>query len=316
LAFKPYRPKPAGARPPGSRPSGGRFNRGPRPPEHNINNFIRANEVRLVGDNLQEISETVGEAVETGIFSTSRLQKWAEEVGLDLVEITPNADPPIVRIVDYNKFLYQKRKREKELKASTAKVELKEIRFGPETGEHDLDFKLRHAKNFLSEGNKVKAYVQFRGRAIVFKERGELLLLRFMKELEEFGVAEQLPKLEGKRMMVIMSPKKSGGSPKKGDSGSKKGEAGAKKADGAAKKTDGAPRKVEESAKKTDEAPTKVEDIANKVTEAPKLVEEVANKATEAPNMVEEVANKAAEAPTALVEATNKTDDGPTTTAE
>jgi len=316
LAFKPYRPKPAGARPPGSRPSGGRFNRGPRPPEHNINNFIRANEVRLVGDNLQEISETVGEAVETGIFSTSRLQKWAEEVGLDLVEITPNADPPIVRIVDYNKFLYQKRKREKELKASTAKVELKEIRFGPETGEHDLDFKLRHAKNFLSEGNKVKAYVQFRGRAIVFKERGELLLLRFMKELEEFGVAEQLPKLEGKRMMVIMSPKKSGGSPKKGDSGSKKGEAGAKKADGAAKKTDGAPRKVEESAKKTDEAPTKVEDIANKVTEAPKLVEEVANKATEAPNMVEEVANKATEAPTTLVEATNKTDDGPTTTAE
>jgi len=316
LAFKPYRPKPAGARPPGSRPSGGRFNRGPRPPEHNINNFIRANEVRLVGDNLQEISETVGEAVETGIFSTSRLQKWAEEVGLDLVEITPNADPPIVRIVDYNKFLYQKRKREKELKASTAKVELKEIRFGPETGEHDLDFKLRHAKNFLSEGNKVKAYVQFRGRAIVFKERGELLLLRFMKELEEFGVAEQLPKLEGKRMMVIMSPKKSGGSPKKGDSGSKKGEAGAKKVDGAAKKTDGAPRKVEESAKKTDEAPTKVEDIANKVTEAPKLVEEVANKATEAPNMVEEVANKATEAPTTLVEATNKTDDGPTTTAE
>ncbi len=316
MAFKPYRPKPAGARPPGSRPSGGRFNRGPRPPEHNINNFIRANEVRLVGDNLQEISETVGEAVETGIFSTSRLQKWAEEVGLDLVEITPNADPPIVRIVDYNKFLYQKRKREKELKASTAKVELKEIRFGPETGEHDLDFKLRHAKNFLSEGNKVKAYVQFRGRAIVFKERGELLLLRFMKELEEFGVAEQLPKLEGKRMMVIMSPKKSGGSPKKGDSGSKKGEAGAKKVDGAAKKTDGAPRKVEESAKKTDEAPTKVEDIANKVTEAPKLVEEVANKATEAPNMVEEVANKATEAPTTLVEATNKTDDGPTTTAE
>jgi translation initiation factor IF-3 len=117
-----------------------------------------------------------------------------------------------VRIVDYNKFLYQKRKREKELKASTAKVELKEIRFGPETGEHDFEFKLRHAKNFLGEGNKVKAYVQFRGRAIVFKERGELLLLRFMKELEDYGAAEQLPKLEGKRMMVIMSPKKSGSS--------------------------------------------------------------------------------------------------------
>lgn len=149
--------------------------------------------------------------MEPGIYPTSRLQKWAEEMGLDLVEITANATPPVVRIVDYNKFLYQKKKREKELKASTAKVELKEIRFGPETGEHDFEFKLRHAKNFLSEGNKVKAYVQFRGRAIVFKERGELLLLRFMKELEEYGAAEQLPKLEGKRMMVIMTPKKMSG---------------------------------------------------------------------------------------------------------
>ncbi len=302
MAFKPYRPKPAGARPAGARPAGGRFNRGPRPPEHNINNFIRANEVRLVGDNLQEISVIVGEPIETGVFSTSRLQKWAEEVGLDLVEITPNAEPPIVRIVDYNKFLYQKRKREKELKASTAKVELKEIRFGPETGEHDLDFKLRHAKNFLSEGNKVKAYVQFRGRAIVFKERGELLLLRFMKELEEYGVAEQLPKLEGKRMMVIMSPKKSGGSPKKGDSGSKKGETGAKKPDGAAKKTDGAPKKVEDATKKTDEAPNTVAEVAPITTEVPKMVAEVAPITTEVPNMVEEVANKA--------------DDGPTTTAD
>jgi translation initiation factor IF-3 len=246
LAFKPYRPKPAGARPPGARPSAGRFNRGPRPPEHNINNYIRANEVRLVGDNLNEIGETVGENIESGIYPTSRLQKWAEEVGLDLVEITPNADPPVVRIVDYNKFLYQKKKREKELKASTAKVELKEIRFGPETGEHDFEFKLRHAKNFLSDGNKVKAYVQFRGRAIVFKERGELLLLRFMKELEEYGVAEQLPKLEGKRMMVIMSPKKTSGS--------------AKKPDGGPKKVDQGPKRVNEDAKKTDSAPQNTND--------------------------------------------------------
>lgn len=172
--------------------------------------------MRLVGDNLAEISEAVGEKVENGIYSTSKLQKWAEEVGLDLVEITPNAEPPIVRIVDYNKFLYQKKKKEKEMKANAAKVELKEIRFGPETGEHDFEFKLRHAKSFLSEGNKVKGYVQFRGRAIVFKDRGELLLLRFMKELEEFGVADQMPKLEGKRMSVILTPKKSAGStPKK-----------------------------------------------------------------------------------------------------
>ncbi len=138
-------------------------------------------------------------------------------MGLDLVEISPNADPPVVRIVDYNKFLYQKKKKEKEMKANSVKVELKEIRFGPETGDHDFDFKVRHAKNFLMEGNKVKAYVQFRGRAIVFKDRGELLLLRFMKELEDYGTAEQLPRMEGKRMNVILSPKKTG-MPKKKDS--------------------------------------------------------------------------------------------------
>ncbi len=219
MAFKPYRPKPPGSKPGGSRPGGGRpFNRGPRPPEHNINSFIKANEVRLVGENLDEISEVAGQTVEPGVYPTSRLQKWAEELGLDVVEISPNADPPVVRIVDYNKFLYQKKKREKELKANTVKVELKEIRFGPETGEHDFEFKVRHAKNFLSEGNKVKAYVQFRGRAIVFKDRGELLLLRFLKELEEYGAAEQLPRMEGKRMNVILTPKKTGGgSPKKKD---------------------------------------------------------------------------------------------------
>ena len=161
-----------------------------------------------MGDNLEEISAVAGQTVEPGVFATSRLQKWAEELGLDVVEISPNADPPVVRIVDYNKFLYQKKKREKELKANTTKVELKEIRFGPETGDHDFDFKVRHAKNFLTDGDKVKAYVQFRGRAIVFKDRGELLLLRFLKELEEYGTAEQLPRMDGKRMMVILTPKK------------------------------------------------------------------------------------------------------------
>lgn len=166
--------------------------------------------MRLIGDNLEEISEAVGQPIESAVYSTSKLQKWAEEMGLDLVEINPNAVPPVVRIVDYNKFLYQKKKKEKEMKANSVKVELKEIRFGPETGEHDFEFKLRHAKGFLAEGNKVKAYVQFRGRAIVFKERGELLLLRFMKELEEYGAADQMPRLEGKRMHVILSPKKTG----------------------------------------------------------------------------------------------------------
>lgn len=186
--------------------------------EHRINEFIRVAEVRLVGDNLEEISAVAGQPVESGVYSTSKLQKYAEEMGLDLVEISPNADPPVVRIVDYNKFLYQKKKKEKEMKANAVKVELKEIRFGPETGEHDFEFKLRHAKTFLSEGNKVKAYVQFRGRAIMFKARGELLLLRFMKELEDLGVAEQLPRMDGKRMMVILSPKKPGGpAPKKSE---------------------------------------------------------------------------------------------------
>ena len=145
-----------------------------------------------------------------GLFGavTCTAPAWAEEMALDLVEISPNADPPVARIVDYNKFLYQKRKKEKEMKANAVKQQLKEIRFGPETGEHDFEFKLRHAKNFLGEGNKVKAYVQFRGRAIMFKDRGELLLLKFLKELEEYGTPEQLPRMDGKRMMVIITPKK------------------------------------------------------------------------------------------------------------
>jgi translation initiation factor IF-3 len=185
---------------------------GPPVAEHRINELIRGvQEMRLVGDNLEEISGISGKTIEAGVYSYTQLREWAESCDMDLVEITPNAVPPIARIVDYNKFLYQKRKKEKELKANNVKQQLKEIRFGPETGEHDFEFKLRHAKGFLEEGNKVKAYVQFRGRAIVFKDRGELLLLRFLKELEEHGVAEQMPKLEGKKMMVILSPKKGGG---------------------------------------------------------------------------------------------------------
>lgn len=127
---------------------------------------------------------------------------------MDLVEITPNADPPVCKIIDFKKFLYLKRKKEKEIKAKTAKTVVKEIRFGPHTDDHDFDFKMKHAIKFLEEGAKVKAYVQFRGRAIVFKDRGELILLRFIKELEPYGVAEELPRLEGKRMHVILSPKK------------------------------------------------------------------------------------------------------------
>ncbi|GAA5220988.1 translation initiation factor IF-3 [Membranihabitans marinus] len=176
--------------------------------EHRINEHIKVPEVRLVGDNLKEISNIVGQQVESEVYRTHILRDWARELELDLVEIAPKAKPPVVKIIDYNKFLYNKKKKEKEIKNKAAKTVIKEIRFSPNTDDHDFDFKLKHARGFLEEGAKVKAYVHFRGRSIVFKDRGELLLLRFLKELEEFGVAENLPKLEGKRMTVIVSPKK------------------------------------------------------------------------------------------------------------
>lgn len=172
------------------------------------NDQIRIPEVRLVGDNLEEISQAAGRAVETGVYRTRQLLDWARDLELDLVEIAPTASPPVVKIINYNKFLYDKKKREKEIKAKAVKTVVKEIRFGPNTDGHDFDFKLRHAQKFLEEGAKVKAYVHFRGRTIVFKDRGELLLLRFLKELEEFGSAEALPKMEGRRMTVIIQPKK------------------------------------------------------------------------------------------------------------
>jgi translation initiation factor IF-3 len=174
-----------------------------------VNDRIRINEVRLVGENLDEIGEAVGKKIDPGqVWPTRMVKDWARAVELDLVEISPNAKPPVVRIIDYNKFIYDKKKKEKEMKAKAAKTVVKEIRFGPNTDDHDFDFKLRHAQKFLEEGAKVKAYVHFRGRTIVFKERGELLLLRFIKELDEFGAAEALPKMEGRRMIVIISPKK------------------------------------------------------------------------------------------------------------
>ncbi len=176
--------------------------------EHRINEHIKIPEVRLVGDNLDDLSEVIGQDIESGIFRTNIVRDWAREMGLDLVEIAPNAKPPVVRIIDYNKFLYNKKKKEKEIKNKASKTVIKEIRFGPNTDDHDFEFKLKHAKGFLEDGAKVKAYVHFRGRTIVFKERGELLLLRFLKELEDYGSAESLPKLEGKRMTVIVSPKK------------------------------------------------------------------------------------------------------------
>ena len=174
-----------------------------------LNDQIRVPQIRLVGDNMEQISELVGTEIKSGeVYNTRDALLWAEKSELDLVEISPNAVPPVVRIIDYNKFLYEKKKKEKEIKAKAAKTVIKEIRFGPNTDDHDFEFKVRHAKTFLEENAKVKAYVNFRGRTIVFKDRGELLLLKFLKELEEFGSPESLPKLEGRRMIVMIAPKK------------------------------------------------------------------------------------------------------------
>jgi translation initiation factor IF-3 len=158
--------------------------------------MIRVPQVRLVGDN-----------IEVGVYPIQEALKMAQEQQLDLVEISPNADPPVCKIIDYNKFLYEKKKKEKEMKAKSKASEVKEIRFTPNTDDHDFDFKAKHAEKFLKEGNKVKAYVQFKGRAIQFKERGELLLLKFAERLGDSGVLEGMPKMEGKRMLAIWAPK-------------------------------------------------------------------------------------------------------------
>lgn len=189
---KPFTPRP--------RP----VNNGPRRNDNNnnkdpylINERIRAREVRLVGDN-----------VETGVYPIQEALRIADSLGLDLIEISPNAAPPVCKILDYQKFLYQQKKRQKEQKAKSTKVVVKEIRFGPQTDDHDYNFKLKHAVGFLQEGAKVKAYVFFKGRSILFKEQGEVLLLRFANDLEEYGKVDQMPVLEGKRMIIMLSPKK------------------------------------------------------------------------------------------------------------
>ena len=192
--------KPFAPRPPRTTTTGG-----PRRPQtanrkeepYAINDHIRAREVRLVGDN-----------VENGIYSIQEALKIADGLGLDLIEISPTAEPPVCRVLDYQKFLYQQKKRQKEQKAKATKVVVKEIRFGPQTDDHDYNFKLKHAIGFLQDGAKVKAYVFFKGRSILFKEQGEVLLLRFANDLEEYGKVDQMPVLEGKRMIIMLSPKK------------------------------------------------------------------------------------------------------------
>ncbi len=149
----------------------------------------------------------VGDNVEMGVYPIRQALDKAEELGLDLVEISPNAEPPVCKIIDYKKFLYEQKKREKVMKAKATKVIVKEIRFGPNTDDHDYDFKKKHAEKFLKEGAKLKAYVFFKGRSIVYKDKGEILLLKLAQELEELGKVEQMPKLEGKRMTMFLAPK-------------------------------------------------------------------------------------------------------------
>ena len=166
--------------------------------QYRVNEQIRVREVRIVGDD------------GSSVVPTRDALNMAREQGVDLVEISPNANPPVCRLIDYSKFLYQQKKRQKEMKAKQVKVEVKEIRFGPQTDEHDYQFKLKHDKEFLEEGNKVRAYVFFRGRSILFKEQGEVLLLRFANDLEEVGKVEGMPSLEGKKMFLYLAPKKAG----------------------------------------------------------------------------------------------------------
>ncbi|WP_290787553.1 translation initiation factor IF-3 [Altibacter sp.] len=165
--------------------------------QHNINRKIRAEEVRLVGDN-----------VEIGVYPLKRALEIADEQELDLVEISPNANPPVCKVMDYKKFVYEQKKREKAMKSKATKVIIKEIRFGPNTDDHDYEFKKKHAEKFLKDGAKLKAYVFFKGRSIIYKDQGEILLLKLAQELEDYGKVEQMPKLEGKRMIMFIAPKK------------------------------------------------------------------------------------------------------------
>nr|WP_262493245.1 translation initiation factor IF-3 [Maribacter antarcticus] len=177
------------------RPQPRRENKNP----HNINEKILAPEVRLVGDN-----------VEVGVYPIRKALDLSKELELDLVEISPKAKPPVCKIIDYKKFLYEQKKRDKAMKAKASKVVVKEIRFGPNTDDHDYEFKKKHAEKFLKEGAKLKAYVFFKGRSIVYKDQGEILLLKLASELEELGKVEQMPKLEGKRMTMFLAPKTKG----------------------------------------------------------------------------------------------------------
>ncbi|MBQ1884047.1 MAG: translation initiation factor IF-3 [Bacteroidales bacterium] len=168
-------------------------------PAHRINERIKARTVRVVGENVQDNNV---------VLTRDEALRMAEDMGLDLVEISPDANPPVCKIIDYQKFLYQLKRKLKEQKAKTAKTQVKEIRFGPQTDDHDFEFKLNHAKKFLSDGDKVRAYVFFKGRQILFQEQGKIMLLKFADQLEDYGKVDQMPFLEGKKMTIVISPAK------------------------------------------------------------------------------------------------------------
>jgi translation initiation factor IF-3 len=194
---KPFKPNPNFDRNNNNKAKSYQNNNKAKEEENRINEEITASRVRIVGENIEN----------PGIYKFTEAIKMAQQMNLDLIEISPDAEPPVCRIEDYQKFVYQRKKKEKEQKAKAAKIVVKEVRFGPNTDEHDYQFKLKHAKSFLEEGAKVKAYVFFKGRSILFTQQGEILLLRFANDLEEYGKIEQLPKLEGKRMTIFMNPK-------------------------------------------------------------------------------------------------------------
>lgn len=193
---KPFKPNPGFVRRSNTGNNQIQNNKG-KDEENRINGEIISTKVRLVGDNIEN----------PGIYTITDAIRLARQMNLDLIEISPNAQPPVCRIEDYQKFLYQRKKKEKEQKAKASKIVVKEVRFGPNTDEHDYQFKLKHARSFLEEGSKVKAYVFFKGRSILFTQQGEILLLRFASDLEEYGKIEQMPKLEGKRMTIFVNPK-------------------------------------------------------------------------------------------------------------
>ena len=217
--------------------------------QYRVNEQIRVREVRIAGEG------------GSTVMPTRQALDMAREQGVDLVEISPNAQPPVCRIIDYSKFLYQQKKRAKEMKQKQVKVDIKEIRFGPQTDEHDYQFKLKHAQEFLNEGNKVRAYVFFRGRSILFKEQGEVLLLRFANDLEEYAKVEQLPKLDGKKMFLYLAPKKAGVAKKSQQKVDReKREAEAKEAAQAERDAQAAHSGLLANAKISDEAMKKLQD--------------------------------------------------------